>query len=350
MALSVRRFSLCLHLFENTIKKTWLMDITHTAEFRHNLEQFRHLLFHLQMECGSVHHILQFFKEEKSMEHFDTLKELDPKLMSQLLAREYVLEARNAPDTKKARQALETALELDPFCPEACIELASLSDSPEAAMMWYQKSMDATTALLGDERLAELFQKFKAKPWQQVETHTYFKAKICLAEKLFRNGYYEVACLHFQELLDLNPTDDLNLRHYLMVCFLCENKLKEAGQLNGQFRGDCSARWYYCKAFLYFKQEGDSRKSRRALHRAFRRNLWTPVYLLGLEDMPDPSHHKNVKEKAFAATGNLQQEPAFKEGSRKEAVDCVQCVAPVFCEDSKLVLWVWEVLKSVAED
>ena len=313
------------------------MNVLPLAEQQQNLEQFRHLLFHLQMECGSIHHLFRFFKEEESFKHFDALKEIDPKLMPQLLAREYVLEARKAETPEEARKHLETALQLDPLCPEACLELAALSESAEASMMWYQKSMDATTALLGERRMAELMREFRSKPWQQVETHTYFKAKVNLAEKLFRTGYYDVSILHFQELLALDPTDNLLLRHYLLTALLCEKRLDDAVQLIRQFPDDLSASWYFCRAFLRFMQEGDTRRSRRVLNRAFQRNLWVPIYLLGMEKMPP----------AQLMTNRKKMKP-FREGSRLEAADCVRCVGPAFCEDSGLVYWVWEVLKGMA--
>ena len=289
------------------------------------------------MECGSLHDLLHFFRKEESFKHFDALKEMDPNLMPQLLAREYVLEARKAESPEMARQHLELALQLDPHCPEACLELASLSGSPEASMMWYQKCMDATAVLLGSPRMAELIEEFRSKPWQQVETHTYFKAKVSLAEILFRNGYYDVASLHFEELLALDPTDELRLRHYLLTAMLCENRLDDALQLTQQFQDDLSAIWYFCRAFLRFKQEGDTRRSRRVLNRAFQRNLWVPVYLLGMEKMPPARLMDNRKK-----------DKPFRVGSRLEAADCVKCIGPAFCEDTNLVYWVWEVLKEMA--
>lgn len=68
------------------------MQVAPVAESRRSLEQVRHLLFHLEMECGSIHHIFRFFKEEANFKHFDDLKAIDPNLMPQLLAREHVLE------------------------------------------------------------------------------------------------------------------------------------------------------------------------------------------------------------------------------------------------------------------
>ncbi len=320
------------------------MNIAQTAEFRRSLEHFRHLLFHYQMESGSVQNIFQFFEQDKSMGRFEALRELDPNLMSQLLAREYVIQARKAKSPDKAREHLETALNLDPNCPEACFEYASLSDTPETAMMWYQRSVDAAESLIGRERIEELMAQFPDKPWQQVETLTYLKAKVCLAEKLFRHGYYEAAALRFRELLDLYPADELNLRHYLMVCLLAENQLQEAEKLLAAYRGDCSAAWYYCRSFLFFKREGGSRKAKRSLLRAFSRNLWVSVFLLGIEKMPK----RTVERKN--ETVNSGNKTTLKEGSRKEALDAVQCIAPAFCEDAQLVVWVWETLKSMPLD
>ncbi|MBI5914584.1 MAG: hypothetical protein HY842_04345 [Bacteroidetes bacterium] len=310
------------------------MLMTPSADTRRSLEQFRHLLFHLQMECGSIHHILRFFKDEASFQHFDALKALDPNLMPQLLAREHVLEARKSDTPDKAREHLQAALELDPQCPEACLELATLSESPEASMMWYQRSMDATLMLLGPERMAELMEDFRLKPWIQVETHTWFKAKVSLSEKLFRNGYYETAALHFREILELNPTDDLELRPYLLTALLCDHQLADARRLVDDFNENFSTKWLFCRAFLRFMEEGDTRNARRTLQRALQRNLWVPVFLLGVEEMPPArlmEHRKKSKP--------------FKHGTRLEAADCVKCVGLAFCEDAKLQLWLWEVLK-----
>lgn len=309
------------------------MQVAPSADHRRSLEQFRHLLFHLQMECGSIHHIFSFFKDESSFQHFDALKELDPNLMPQLLAREHVLEARRSDSPEMAREHLRTALELDPQCPEACLELAGLSTSAESAMMWYQRSMEATAKLLGPEMMDELMADFRAQPWKQVETHTWFKAKVSLSEKLFRNGYYETAALHFQELLELNPADDLELRPYLLVSLLCENKLDAARELVKNNRDEISAKWYFAKAFLRFKEQGDTRTSRRALLRAIQRNMWVSVFLLGVEELPPNHLIEHRKDKGF------------KLGSRLEAADCVKCVGMAFCEDSRLQHWLWEVLK-----
>ncbi len=316
------------------------MDIPITAERRRDLEHFRHLLFHLQLACGSVHELLQIFQQEGRMAHFEDLKALDPNLMSQLLARECVLEARRCPDSLEARSQLEKALKLDPLCPEACLELATMSDSPEGSMMWYQRCMDATVQLVGgEERMADLLAEFKEKPWQQVETQTWFKAKVCLAEKLFRTGFYDVSSIHLRDLLALDPNDDLKLRHLLMVCLLCENRMEEAAVLAKKLRMDNSAPAFYLRAFHRFRLEGDTRRSRHALESAFRRNMWTPVYLLGMEKMP-------LKYKLNPPDGKAGA-PPFKEGSRREAVECVLCIAPAFCEDNKLVYWMWEALKGL---
>ncbi len=311
------------------------MQVTPAADTRRSLEQFRHLLFHLQMECGSIHDIFRFFKEESSFQHFDALKELDPNLMPQLLAREHVLEARKSTSLEAAREHLRTALQLDPLCPEACLELAGLADTAEAAMMWYQRSMDATAKLLGPEMLSDLMEDFKKKPWKQVETHTWFKAKVSLSEKLFRNGYYETAALHFREILALNPADDLELRPYLLTALLCENKLEEAKLLTLSCEDDFSPKWYFGKAFLRFKEQGDTRSSRRSLLRALQRNLWVSVFLLGMEDMPSARLVERRKDKGF------------KPGSRLEAADCVKCIGLAFCEDTRLQNWMWEVLKGM---
>ncbi len=330
------------------------MNLTPSAGQQQSLEQFRQLLFHLQMQCGSIHHIFRFFKEQESMRHFETLKAIDPNLMSQLLAREYVLEARKSPNPKNARSHLETALQLDPECPEAFLEMASISNTPEAAMKWYSQCMQYTMEQLGSERFNALMDEFKEQPWHQVELHTYLKAKVSLAEKLFQEGYYEVATLHFKDMMEWNPTDDIFIRHFLMIALLCENRLDEAQVLKMEFPSDLTAQWYYSKAFLQYKLEGGSRRSNRLLMRAFKRNLWAAVYVLGLKEMPDLEQQHDAVDNPFFLlqnNGDSFLSPntpnAFKEGSHEEAVDCVRCIAPVILEDAKLAAWVWEMLKGL---
>jgi tetratricopeptide (TPR) repeat protein len=326
------------------------MDISSVAECRQSLEQFRHLLFHLQMECGSIHPIFRFFKEKKGQSHFEALTALYPRLMTQLMAREHVLEARRADTSDQARLLLRKALELDPDCPEACFEMACRSETPEAGMMWYSRCMQAAERLLGKDLLNDLLENFHEKPWSRVEIYAWLKAKICLAEILFRTGHYDVAIVHFRELLVLDPADQLRVRYFLMAALLCEKMEGEAGNLFRQHRSDQSPAWYYCKAVLFFREDGCSRRSHRALKRAFQRNLWVAAYLLGLEALPEDSPGKKrslKKAGVHNSTGIAGQKQPYQEGSRAEALDCLQCIAPVFAEDARLIWWVWEQLQAL---
>lgn len=318
------------------VKFMMRMDITPTAEKQVSLEQFRHLLFHLQMELGSIEEVFEHLKKESEEAKFEDLKKIDPQLIPQLLARENVLEARRTSCRETARKLLQTALQLDSHCAEAFFEMAGISETAEAAMMWYQKSMDAAVYSLGQERMERLVEEFRIKPWGQIETHYYFKAKVSLAERLYRSGYYEVAILHFGEILALNSTDELELRHYLLAAYLAENRLEDARTLCARYPDDYSAKWYFLKAMLRFKEEGDTPRSRRTLGWAFQRNLWVPVFLLGLEELPPSNLLKKRKGKSFRV------------GSRREAAECVKCIGTVFCEDSKLIWWIWDLLKTAA--
>jgi len=117
------------------------------------------------------------------------------------------------------------------------------------------------------------------------------------------------------------------------VSYLQENRCENAAQLIQRFRGDWAASWFFCKALLQYKLDGSTRRSRRSLGRAFKRNLWVPVYLLGLEMMPVskvPQKNKN-----------------WKVGSKEEAVDCVKCIASAFCDDANVMTWMWEELKAL---
>lgn len=313
------------------------MNITPLAGQKLAVEHFRNLLFHIQLDGGSFNEMLAFIKSSHSIQNYQMLREQEPSLVRQMIAREHVLEAKKASSQPKiALDFLHKSLELDPYCPEACLEMGNLSDTAEKAMMWYQRAMKNTEKALGKDRLNHLLSEFRNTPWKQVELYTYLKAKACLAERLFLSGHFDIAILHFKEILEWNPGDDLQVRQMLLVAYLNQNQLKDAAYLIRDFKGDWSASWYYSKAFHRYKLMGDNTASRRWLIRAFQRNLWVPVYLFGLMEIKSNENSKN----------NLRQEMVYKIGSKAEALDCIRKIAPLFYNDQGMVDWTWNILKA----
>lgn len=313
------------------------MNITPLAGQKLAVEHFRNMLFHIQLDGGSFNEMLAFIKSSQNLQHYKILREQDPGLVRQLMAREHVLEAKKLKDqTEEAVKRLEHALELDPTCPEACLEMGNLCEVPEKAMMWYQRAMKFTELNIGKERLKELLAEFRKTPWKQVELYTFLKAKACLAERLFLSGYFEVAILHFREILEWNPSDDMQVRQMLLAAYLIQNQLKNSAYLLREYKGDWSAAWYFCKAFHRYKLMGDNSASRRSLIKAFHRNLWVPIFLFGLLDTRQLELDKASPE----------QDMIFKVGSKSEAMACIRIIAPAFYQDPEMVEWVWKILKA----
>ncbi len=310
------------------------MNIDPLSRGLEELEQFRNKLFYLQLQGSSLADILQFLKHEGHLDLWQRLEASDPALLRRMLAREHVLQARHS-RSGAARDLLTKAIELDPECPEACLELGRLADTPEAAMMWYQRAMEQTERMLGKERLQHLLDEFRKTPWRQTELHTFLKAKACLAERLFRSEHYAEAADHLRELIDWNPSDDLCVRHLLLVSYLQIGRLKEAAYLIRLYRGDWSVSWYYAKAFHRFLLMGDSSASRRWLLRAFHRNLWMAVYLLGLAELPP----------VVSDSPTAEDPEVLKVGSKAEALHNLWKIAPVFYDRPALVEWTWNTLR-----
>lgn len=312
------------------------MNITPLAGRQPAVEHFRNLLFHIQLDGGSYNEMLAFIKSNQNLSYYKALREQDPGLLRQLMAREHVLEAKKQKGGQaEAIRMLNQALELDPNCPEACLEMGNLCEVPEKAMMWYQRAMNYTEVNIGKERLNDLLNEFRKAPWKQVELYTYLKAKACLAERLFLSGYFDVAILHFRELLQWNPGDDMEVRQMLLAAYLTQNRLKDSALLLREFKGDWSAAWYFGKAFHRYKLMGDNTASRKSLIRAFQRNLWVPIFLFGLMDT------RKLEEQR----PDTAQEMVFKVGSKAEALSCIRIIAPVFYEDAEMVEWAWKILK-----
>jgi tetratricopeptide (TPR) repeat protein len=191
------------------------------------------------------------------------------------------------------------ALSLSPDCADACVILGNAALTPEAALEWYQRGVDAGARAIGPERLSDA-----RDLWEHLDARPYMRARFALAQLLEASGRSSEAVDHYRDLLRMNRNDNQGLRNLLIPLLLEQRRDEEAGSLLDEYQGDVQAILPYARAIWMFRREGDSTASREALHEAIRTNRHVIGYLLEPETMPwRPSHFAlgSKEEAAYTA-------------------------------------------------
>jgi tetratricopeptide (TPR) repeat protein len=188
--------------------------------------------------------------------------------------------ARGASRVKLAREALA----ISPDCADAYVLFAEeTAETMEEARELYQKGVQAGERALGKEFIEENAGHF----WGILQTRPYMRARAGLAETLEAMGEPKQAADHYRELLRLNPNDNQGNRFAFARCLLKAGADEELGKLLDQYEDDEAAAWLYTRALWLFRKEGATRSASDALVKAFKQNLFVPLYLLAAEQMPD---------------------------------------------------------------
>ena len=199
-------------------------------------------------------------------------------------------------ETEAERLALaRLALQICGDCADAYVLMAESSiDDPCAA-----KDLFAQGVLAGERSLGKkFFEVFAGQFWRERETRPYMRALSGLAFYMWKTGQREEAIEHAYELLRLNPNDNQGIR-YLLAAWLTEmGRDKELGTLLHKYRVDAGAIWAYSFALYSFRVEGDSRRARTRLNKAFRLNAHIPFFMLNAKQLPRerPKRYKSGDE------------------------------------------------------
>jgi tetratricopeptide (TPR) repeat protein len=224
------------------------------------------------------------------------------------------LEATGRRRIKLARRALT----LSPDCAAACIVLGEAAATPEAALDWYQRGVEAGERAIGSAHFADGVGQF----WGLIGTRPYMRARLALAETLRTLGRIDEALDHYKELLRLNPDDNQGVRYLLLPALLECGRDDEAGVLLANYADDIQAIWPYGRALWLFRTHGDSAAARSALHEAKRTNPHVVRFLLDPEALP------------------WSQAPSFTLGSREEAAYAAGELCDAFEKTSGALEWI----------
>src|SRR5215204_4528662 len=193
-------------------------------------------------------------------------------------AQDLVYEAFETESSRKRVQLAKKALKVSPDCADAYVLLAEESArSLQEAKDLYEKGVQAGERTLGEETFEEEAGHF----WGILETRPYMRARQGLAACLWELGEHGEAIEHYQEMLELNPSDNQGIRYELAGCLLDEDSSEDLGQLLERYKDDASAFWLYTRALLAFREGGATEKATAALEEAMETNPYVPLYLLG---------------------------------------------------------------------
>lgn len=221
-------------------------------------------------------------------------------------AQSMIYEAWEKPRRLDRIALARNALKIWPDCADAYVVLAEdAATSLEEEIHCYQEGVKAGERAIG----REAFEQEAGNFWGVLWTRPYMRARSGLADSLWEAGRREEAISHHLEMLRLNSQDNQGVRYTLYGRLLELGRDNELARLLKQTR-ERSAWWAYTFAVLTFKQEGDSKRSRKLLTDAGRLNPHVPDFLLGRKPMPSrlpdgycPGHEDEaIAYASFSAT------------------------------------------------
>ena len=225
------------------------------------------------------------FPDRRSVEHeIKTVADITSSGRSALYqAQELIYDAWETPDPIECIELAEEALKISPDCADAWVLLAEeTAESPEQALEFYQKGVEAGERALGPES----FNEYAGHFWGHLDTRPYMRARCGLAECLWAMGEHDTTISHYYAMLKLNPNDNQGIRYLLLTCLMSTSQYAGARELIKEYEGDVSADWAYTRTLLAFIENGDSPVSRTHRKTAIATNKYVPAYLSGRRKLP----------------------------------------------------------------
>ena len=199
-------------------------------------------------------------------------------------AQDIIYDAWETTSSAEQVRLAKKALQLSPDCADAYVILAEKSaHSLEEAAALLVEGVAAGERAQGKDA----FEKYAGSFWGFIETRPYMRARLALAQVLWRLGRRPEAMEHAHALLSLNPGDNQGVRYQLLGWSLQISNNRRIKELLESYPNDGAAAWLYGRALYAFRTERDSRRSRLVLARARSTNRYVTDYFLRRKPMPD---------------------------------------------------------------
>lgn len=185
--------------------------------------------------------------------------------------------ADEADSKKKALEYVKKACELDKNNIEAQAKYIALTakDGIDTLNRYKKLLVKAEKQLKAEEIWTE---DSIGHFWDIMETRTYMRLYLDYMRTLMLDGRLKQAEAACQEMLKLNPTDNLGIRYELMHIYAMLEDEKGAKKLFKKYRGETSVQFLMPFSLLYYKI-GDEEEAEKILKEAVEDNPEIPKFL-----------------------------------------------------------------------
>jgi tetratricopeptide (TPR) repeat protein len=255
-------------------------------------------------------------------ERANAWKRDDPKWQAQELA----YEAQEASDPVEALRLLHAALKLDPDCTEAQHLMVSLVPmDAESRIRLMRETVDKAERNMGESFMRENTGHF----WTALSTRPYMRAKRELGELLAAAGRLADAIVVFEQMLELNPQDNLGTRHPLLGLYLATNQPERASGIFARYPDEERIMGSFAWARVlerWLSGHPDDTAGRAALERARKVNPFAERYVSGVQPLPEeappyyrPGEESEARMCALELAAAWERHPEFREWLRGES-------------------------------
>jgi tetratricopeptide (TPR) repeat protein len=199
-------------------------------------------------------------------------------------AQNLLYDVRDEPSPAKRLQLVRKALDLYPDSADAYNILAeTAAHSLEEAAAYYKQGI-----LAGERDLGQaFFKENKGLFWLMIETRSYMRAKLGYAEACWYLGRTQEALTHYEEMLELNPSDNQGVRYLLLAVYIEIGEFRKAAQLYTRYKDDQTACFLYDRVLIEYGLNGKTTQLLSFMKDAKKQNRYVIDYLLGRQKIPD---------------------------------------------------------------
>src|SRR5699024_4943264 len=245
--------------------------------------------FNMEQEMRTIEKLLseQEFDSEVELNEFlnNILQNGDLPSIPQTprdIAQDILFEAMNK-QGQEQKDLIEQALEIYPNSPDAYGILAEQAQELRKRHYLLRKAIDVGEKDLGPD----FFKENKGHFWGIVETRPYMRAKASYAMTLDQMGFIEEAIKQYEELIELNPSDNQGIRDLLITLYIESESFDDAKRLLEAYKDDITATFTFSKALVSYRTEGIDGQAYEQLKKAHERNPYVLNYLLKRKNIPN---------------------------------------------------------------
>lgn len=187
---------------------------------------------------------------------------------------------------RERKKIIDQALELDPSNLDAYVLLAADEGNLKKRSDLLNKAIT-----IGEKELGpKFFKENKGHFWGIFETRPYMRAKQSLGYLLESTGKKAEAMKIYEELLELNSSDNLGIRYILLPLYIELKMYEETLDLIEEYEEYPSTDILYSHTLVSFLIHGNTKGTRDLLNKAMEHNQYVIDYLSGRKDIPVESY------------------------------------------------------------